>query len=67
MLESTKERPYKMKLCSFYCQYADNDKAQHAACLAVNGVYCTLLEKVLEKGTLCAAQIEGKFPEKKDE
>jgi len=35
------------------CDKADNKKAQHAACLAVNGVFCGLLGKVIEKGMLC--------------
>jgi len=35
------------------CNKADNKKAQHAACLAVNGVFCGLLGKVVEKGMLC--------------
>jgi hypothetical protein len=35
------------------CDKADNNKAQHAACLAVNGVFCGLLGKVVEKGMLC--------------
>jgi hypothetical protein len=51
-----------MKFCSFICEHADNDKAQHAACLAVNGVYCALLEKTIEKGSPCAAELAGKLP-----
>jgi hypothetical protein len=42
-----------MKFCSFMCDRADNKKAQHAACLAVNGVFCGILGKVVEKGTPC--------------
>ncbi len=42
-----------MKFCSFMCDKADNKKAQHAACLAVNGVFCGILGKVVEKGTPC--------------
>jgi hypothetical protein len=40
------------------CDKADNKKAQHAACLAVNGVFCGLLGKVVEKGMPCP--FEGK-------
>jgi hypothetical protein len=42
-----------MKICSFGCLKAENEKAQHAACLAINGVYCGVLKKVVEKGTPC--------------
>jgi hypothetical protein len=42
-----------MKFCSFKCENADNGKAQYAACLALNGVYCGLLHKVIEKGLPC--------------
>ncbi len=45
-----------MKLCSFICDKADNKKAQHAACLAVNGVFCGLLGEVVEKGMLCPVE-----------
>ena len=47
-----------MKFCSFRCQHADNEQAQHAACLAVNGVYCTILQKVIEKGRPCPVEGE---------
>lgn len=46
--------------CSFYCEFADNQKAQYAACLAVNGVYCVILNKVIEKGQPCPVSIEEK-------
>jgi hypothetical protein len=36
------------------CEKADNSKAQHAACLAFNGVFCGVLQQVIEKGTLCS-------------
>lgn len=39
--------------CSFTCPFADNDRAQHAACLAVNGVWCLGLDRPVEKGTPC--------------
>ncbi|MCU0579811.1 MAG: hypothetical protein MUF69_09740 [Desulfobacterota bacterium] len=39
--------------CSFLCPEADNARAQHAACLAVNGVYCGKLRRVIEKGAPC--------------
>gem|GEM_PF-3509997 len=42
-----------MKFCSFLCENAQNDKAQYAACLAVNGVYCRILDRVVEKGMPC--------------
>jgi hypothetical protein len=42
-----------MKFCSFTCPEADNARAQHAACLAVNGVYCGKLRLVVEKGAPC--------------
>jgi hypothetical protein len=42
-----------MKFCSFICPEADNGRAQHAACLAVNGVYCGKLRRVVEKGAPC--------------
>lgn len=45
-----------MKFCSFRCPQADNEKAQHAACLAVNGVFCSLLLQVVEKGAPCPAE-----------
>ncbi len=45
-----------MKFCSFMCDKADNNKAQHAACLAVNGVFCGVLNKVVEKGMLCPVE-----------
>jgi hypothetical protein len=35
------------------CNQADNGKAQHAACLAVNGVFCGTLQQVIEKGMPC--------------
>ena len=44
-----------LKCCSFLCPEADNTRAQHAACLAVNGVYCGKLRRVIEKGTPCPA------------
>jgi hypothetical protein len=44
-----------LKFCSFTCERADNDKAQHAACLAVNGVFCGILHRVVEKGMPCPA------------
>lgn len=51
-----------MRFCSFLCEHADNNKAQHAACLAENGVYCSILEKVIDKGSPCAAEAEGLLP-----
>lgn len=42
-----------MKYCSFGCPKADNEKAQYAACLALNGVFCGELKRVVEKGTPC--------------
>ena len=45
-----------MKFCSFRCPRADNEKAQHAGCLAVNGVFCSLLLQVVEKGSPCPAE-----------
>jgi hypothetical protein len=45
-----------MKFCSFICDRADNGKAQHAACLVVNGVFCGILGKVVEKGTPCPVE-----------
>jgi len=45
-----------MKFCSFMCDKADNEKAQHAACLAVNGVFCGVLRKVVEKGMPCPVE-----------
>jgi hypothetical protein len=47
---------HKMKFCSFGCDKADNKKAQHAACLAVNGVFCGVLGKVVEKGMPCPVE-----------
>jgi hypothetical protein len=47
------EKEVPMKFCSFGCPKAVNEKAQHAACLAVNGVFCGELKKVVEKGTPC--------------
>ena len=38
------------------CDKADNKKAQHAACLAVNGVFCGILGKVVEKGIPCPVE-----------
>jgi len=38
------------------CDKADNEKAQHAACLAVNGVFCGVLRKVVEKGMPCPVE-----------
>ena len=52
-----------MKFCSFLCSQADNEKAQHAGCLAVNGVFCRLLLRVVEKGSPCPA--EGRQIEKR--
>ncbi|MBI5584984.1 MAG: hypothetical protein HY892_14325 [Deltaproteobacteria bacterium] len=52
-----------MKFCSFLCPDADNTQAQHAACLAVNGVYCGRLRQVIEKGGPCPA--EGRVPSPK--
>jgi hypothetical protein len=45
-----------MKFCSFLCPQADNEKAQHAGCLAVNGVFCRILLQVVEKGSPCPAE-----------
>jgi hypothetical protein len=45
-----------MEFCSFRCEKADNNKAQHAACLAVNGVFCGILGKVMEKGIPCPVE-----------
>ncbi|MDP8256328.1 MAG: hypothetical protein P9M14_11315 [Candidatus Alcyoniella australis] len=39
--------------CSFRCSFSDSGQAQHAACLAVNGVHCRLIEGVVEKGAPC--------------
>ncbi len=44
------------KFCSFGCAAAENERAQHAACLAVNGVFCGILLKVVEKGTPCPVE-----------
>jgi hypothetical protein len=38
------------------CEKADNRKAQHAACLAVNGVFCGTLQQVIEKGMPCPVE-----------
>ena len=54
-----------MKFCSFRCPQADNEKAQHAACLAVNGVYCSLLLQVVEKGSPCPAEDRQNVKRKK--
>ena len=57
-----------MKFCSFTCPKARNEKAQHAACLAVNGVFCGDLKKIVEKGTPCPMEEEPKIagrPKKK--
>jgi hypothetical protein len=43
------------------CDRADNDKAQHAACLAVNGVFCGILHRVVEKGMPCPVEGNQKF------
>ncbi|MBI4764037.1 MAG: hypothetical protein HY787_05460 [Deltaproteobacteria bacterium] len=51
-----------MKFCSFMCDQADNKKAQHAACLAFNGVYCGVLQRVIEKGTPCLVEVRPKAP-----
>ncbi len=42
------------------CDRADNGKAQHAACLAVNGVFCGVLRRVVEKGMPCPVEGEQK-------
>jgi hypothetical protein len=47
-----------MKFCSFLCPRADNEKAQHAGCLAVNGVFCSHLLQMVEKGSPCP--VEGR-------
>ncbi len=39
--------------CSFGCPLADTSRSQHAACLAVNGVWCRALETPVEKGSPC--------------
>ena len=39
--------------CSFMCSFSDSAEAQHAACLAANGVYCRLIETVIDKGAPC--------------
>ncbi|NLH49192.1 MAG: hypothetical protein GX444_11395 [Myxococcales bacterium] len=39
--------------CSFTCSFSDSGQAQHAACLAVNGIHCSLLADVVEKGSPC--------------
>jgi hypothetical protein len=41
------------RFCSFLCPFSDSGRAQHAACLAVNGIHCSLLGKVVVKGTPC--------------
>ncbi len=51
-----------MKFCSFLCDQADNKKAQHAACLAFNGVFCGILQQVIEKGTPCPVEVQPKIP-----
>jgi hypothetical protein len=58
-----------MKFCSFSCPEADNARAQHAACLAVNGVYCRRLRRVIEKGAPCpvAARVNSKKGEKRSQ
>ena len=43
------------------CDKADNKKAQHAACLAVNGVFCGVLGQVVEKGMPCPVEGYQKF------
>jgi hypothetical protein len=53
------------------CDKADNGKAQHAACLAVNGVFCGTLQQVIEKGMPCPLEAyqkssdTAKYPKKK--
>ena len=47
-----------MKFCSFHCRHSDSSEAQHAACMAVNGIYCTILEEVIEKGRPCPVKPE---------
>jgi hypothetical protein len=43
------------------CDRADNGKAQHAACLAVNGVFCGILLTVVEKGMPCPVEGHQKY------
>jgi hypothetical protein len=52
------------KFCSFGCEAAENERAQHAACLAVNGVFCGILLKVIEKGTPCPVEDKPAPPKK---
>jgi hypothetical protein len=54
-----------MRFCSFRCKYSESNEAQHAACMAVNGVYCTILEEVIEKGSPCPVKPEH-FPGDRD-
>ena len=54
-----------MKFCSFLCPQADNEKAQHAGCLAVNGVFCGILLQVVEKGSPCPAESRQAVKRKK--
>ena len=56
-----------MTFCSFLCPRADNKKAQHAGCLAVNGVFCSLLLRVVEKGSACPAEGRQTVKRKKKE
>jgi hypothetical protein len=55
-----------MKFCSFLCPQADNEKAQHAGCLAENGVFCGILLRVVEKGSPCPAESRQAVKRKKN-
>ena len=58
-----------MTFCSFQCPHSDSRRAQHAACQAVNGVYCTILKRIMEKGMPCPVPDEERHhpPAKADD
>jgi len=58
-----------MRFCSFSCPHSDPRGAQHAACQAANGVYCKILERVVEKGMPCPVpddQYNRELPDEND-
>ena len=42
-----------MRVCSYTCEASDSSKAQHKACHTGNGVYCCILNRIVDKCAEC--------------
>ncbi|MFH1445547.1 MAG: hypothetical protein ABIF08_03645 [Nanoarchaeota archaeon] len=47
-----------MRFCSYSCKASDSDKAQEMACHTENGVYCSVLDRIVNKSAICPVDEE---------